>query len=449
VVREKDAAVSERGEPTVFLPSSGRAAAGGGGASPTPARPAPIAPPTAVDDDLPDAPPRRTRPRNAMVEAAAPLLALAASVQSGRVEIALPALHRKAAAAAERFDAALVAAGYDEETRRRARYAVFATVDDIAQNLPGRASDGAEWARRSMVVRGFRENIGGDRFWQLLKEMLGRPGEYLELIELYHACLAAGFQGRHRLGDRDGRLRETLRSAFAALPQVRALSETELVPAWRGTPTPRGRVGFWTPIVLFSSILLGLLLIMVLGLRLVLMQTGQPSMDALLAINPATPLRLSRAAVRPAEPVSAQQQRLRGFLADEIAQRLVVVEQDPSSLRVRTTVGTLFRSGSDELVPGRAALFERIAAATEREPGEVRIEGHADSDPVSSLTFPSNVALSRARAERVAAIFRTILSAPRRVSAEGFGAAQPVASNATDEGKAMNRRVEIVIPRSE
>jgi type VI secretion system protein ImpK len=384
-----------------------------------------------------------------MIEAAAPLLALAASVQSGRVEIELPAFHRKAAAAAERFDAALIAAGYDEETRRRARYAVFATVDDIAQNLPGRAQEGAEWARRSMVVRGFRENIGGDRFWQLLHEMLARPGEYAELIELYHACLAAGFQGRYRLGDRDGRLRATLRSAFGVLPQVRSLSETELVPAWRGTPTPRGRVGFWAPVMLYASVLLGLLLFVVLGLRLVLMQTGQPSMDALLAINPATPLRLSRAAVTPAEPSSLQQQRLQGFLADEIARGLVVVEQDPTSLRVRTTAGTLFRSGSDELAPGRAALFERIATATEREPGQVRIEGHADTDPVASLSFPSNVALSRARAERVASIFRTILSAPGRVTADGFGAAQPVASNSTNAGKAMNRRVEIVIPRSE
>ncbi|HEY0316190.1 MAG TPA: type IVB secretion system protein IcmH/DotU [Sphingomonas sp.] len=401
-----------------------------------------------TDDDLPAAPPR-ARPRNAMIEAAAPLLALAASVRSGRVEIDLPALHRKAAASATLFDATLGVSGYDEETRRRARYAVFATVDDIAQNLPGKASDGAEWARRSMVVRGFGENIGGDRFWQLLSEMLSRPTEYLELIELYHACLAAGFEGRHRMGDTGGRLRATLRSAYAVLPQIRSLSEIELVPAWRGTPTARGRVGFWAPIALFCSVMLGLLLLVVLVLRLVLIQTGQPSMQAMLGVSPGTPLRLSRAAVQAVPPASAQEQRVQGFLADEIARKLVVVEEDPNSLRVRTTVGALFRSGSDELAPGRATLFERVATAADREKGPIRIEGHADSDPVSSLTFPDNVALSRARAERVATIFRSRLADPSRVSAQGFGAAQPIASNATPEGKALNRRVEIVIPRSE
>jgi type VI secretion system protein ImpK len=385
-----------------------------------------------------------------MVEAAAPLLALIAAVRSGRLRIELPQLHQKATAAAARFDDALAGAGYDDETRRRARYAVYATVDDVAQNLPGKTADGAEWARRSMVVRGFGENIGGDRFWMLLQEMLARPAYHIELIELYHACLAAGFEGRHRVSeDGRGRLRQILTSAYAALPHVRALSDVELSPAWRGVPTPLSRVGFWSTIVLAASALLGVLLLIVLFLRLVLAGTGQPSMQTLRAINPEQPLRLSRSAAPPPIQTSAQQQRLQGFLADEIARKLVVVEEDPTSLRVRTTVGQLFKSGSDALEPGRRALFERIADAAEREKGGVRIEGHADSDPVATLSFSDNLALSTARAEAVARIFRSRLSDPSRVTAQGFGSTQPIASNATPEGKALNRRVEIVIPRSE
>jgi outer membrane protein OmpA-like peptidoglycan-associated protein len=49
----------------------------------------------------------------------------------------------------------------------------------------------------------------------------------------------------------------------------------------------------------------------------------------------------------------------------------------------------------------------------------------------------------------VASIFRRVLSDPSRVHAQGFGAARPVASNSTPDGKALNRRVEIVVPRSE
>jgi type VI secretion system protein ImpK len=433
-VREEGAAMIER---TVF--------------SPTPIQQAlarTAAAPAAADDDFPE-PPYATRPHNPLVEAAAPLLALIASVRAGRIDLDMPSLHRRASAAAQRFDAAIARGEYDAETRRRARYAVYATVDDIAQNLPGKAADGAEWARRSMIVRGFGENIGGDRFWALLREMLASPAQHPALIELYHACLAAGFEGRYRVArDERGQLAAIMTSAYAAIPGARGLSETELVPHWRGTPQARTRIGFWAPLGLAASVALGALLLVVLAFRLVLIQTGQPAMAALLALNPDQPLRLSRDAVPATAPAGAQQQRLQGFLAAEIAQKLVVVEQDANSVRVRTTVGTLFRSGSDQLAPGRQALFGRIADAVTNEKGGVRIEGHADSDPVSSLTFPDNVALSKARAEAVAAIFQAHLDDPSRVRAEGFGATKPIASNATDDGKARNRRVEIVIPRN-
>jgi type VI secretion system protein ImpK len=112
-------------------------------------------------------------------------------------------------------------------------------------------------------------------------------------------------------------------------------------------------------------------------------------------------------------------------------------------------IGQLFRSGSDVLEPGRQALFERIARAVAQEHGAIRIEGHADSDPVTSLAFPDNQALSDARAQAVATVFRGLLPDPKRVSSQGFGATRPIATNATAAGKALNRRVEIVVPRTE
>ena len=126
---------------------------------------------------------------------------------------------------------------------------------------------------------------------------------------------------------------------------------------------------------------------------------------------------------------SAQAGRLKQFLAPEISQGLVTVEEDGQTVRVRTTVGQLFSSASDQLEPGREALFRRIGEAVETEPGPVVIEGHADSDQVSSLAFPDNMALSSARADTVAAIIRSQLSDGSRVTAEGFGDSSPIASN--------------------
>ena len=400
------------------------------------------------DDDIPR-PANEPTWRNPMVVAAAPVLALAAGMRSGRVQMTLPQLHREASAAITAFDRAI--AGYPPEQRQRGKYALCGTVDDIAQNLPGHGGDTAEWARRSMVVQFFQENIGGDRFWQLLDDMLAKPSEYVDLIELYHACLAAGFEGRFRvMPDGRSRLQEIQTRAYAALQHTRTLSQTELSPHWKGEPAPLRKVGFWAPLALAGAAALVALLVIFILLRVVLMQTGQPSLAALRAVNPDSPLRLSRSAPPPpTPPAGAQLQSLQTFLAPEIAQHLVTVTQDAANLRVRTTVGQLFRSGSDQLEPGRQALFERIGAAVQTQPGPVRVEGFTDSDKVSSVSFPDNFALSKARADTVAAILKGKLTDAGRVTADGLGDGQPLASNDTAAGKAQNRRVEVLVPRSQ
>ena len=238
--------------------------------------PQPLSQAQLIDDDIPRpaAPPKV---RNVMMDLAAPVLALAASVRSGRAQVALPQLHAQATNLIANFERMMAQAGYPEEQKQRAKYALCATVDDIAQNLPGQAADGAEWARRSMTVHFFAENIGGDRFWQLVDDMLSRPAENRDLIELYHACLAAGFEGRFRvMGDGRRRLDDVMSRLYAALEHVRSLSQTELAPHWRGQPTPMNKVGFWGPIVLAAAVALGLLFLIYVILRLVLMQTSDP-----------------------------------------------------------------------------------------------------------------------------------------------------------------------------
>lgn len=244
------------------------------------------------------------------------------------------------------------------------------------------------------------------------------------------------------------RLHEIMTSLYSALGHVRTLSPTELSPHWRGEPTPPRRVGFWSILAVAGGAALGFLFVVYIILRLVLMEAGQPAMSALRAINPDEPLRLSRVAPPPPAATSGQLQTLETFLAPEIAQHLVVVEEDGSTVRVRTTVGQLFASGSDQLEASAKPLFDRIAAAVETQPGDVKVEGYTDSDRVKTLSFPDNIALSKARADAVAAIIKSKLSNPGRVSAEGYGDGNPIAPNSTPRGKSLNRRVEVVVPRT-
>ena len=399
------------------------------------------------DDDIP-VPSRPRDTRSPLVIEAGTVLALAASVRAGRARIALPDFHREAMEAVSAYDRA-IAALYPEETRMCARYALCATIDDIAQNLPGIGGDGAEWARRSLVVSFFRESIGGDRFWQLVDDLLARPGQNAELIELYADCLAAGFEGRFRvMPDGRARLQQILTSLYGALEHPRALSQTEIAPMWRGADAPLRKISPWSKVALAAAAALAILLGIYIVLRLLLMTAGSDSLKTTKALMPQENLRLSRVGAAPPPAAESEQLvRLRKFLEPEIRQNLVVVEEDGSTVRVRTTVGQLFQSGSDQLEGGRAELFERIGRAVEGEPGQVTVEGHSDSDQISGLAFPDNTALSQARAQAVAGILSSVLSNPGRISVEGFGDSRPIADNGSAEGKALNRRVEIVIPR--
>jgi type VI secretion system protein ImpK len=407
-----------------------------------------LAPSRLSEDDVP-LPNTPRKVRNIMLTEAGPALALAAGVKAGRVRTPMPQFHREASQGIANFDRA-IAPHYSEETRQRAKYAVCATIDDIAQNLPSIGTDGAEWARRSLVVMFFHENIGGDRFWQLVDDMLRVPHDNLDLIELYHACLAAGFEGRFRvMPDGRRRLHEIMSRLQSAMEHVRSLSMVEMSPRWRGLKAPLGRIGLWTYVAMAAAAAAGLLFLTYIVLRLILGQTGDAPHGQLTGLNPDDPLRLSReGGPAPAMADSAQASKLKKFLEPEIQQGLVTVEEDAQTVRVRTTVGQLFESGSDELESGREQLFQRIARAIEEEQGSVLVEGHADSDKLSNnLRFPDNMALSEARAETVAGIVRRVLSDANRVTSKGLGETRPIASNDTAEGKSLNRRVEIIVPR--
>lgn len=424
----------------------------GYGAMPTLSNEAPQAAPSLApsrlnDDDVPlPATPREVR--NVMLAEAGPVLALAAGMRSGRLRTPLPQFHRQATQAITSFERA-IAAHYSEETRQRAKYAVCATIDDVAQNLPGMGHDGAEWARRSMVVSFFRENIGGDRFWQLVDDMLRTPSDNRDIIELFHACLAAGFEGRFRvMPDGKRRLHEIMARLQGALEHVRSLSMLEMSPKWRGEKAPLGKVGLWTYVAIAAAAAAAVLLLVYIVLRLLLMSAGEAPAGKLSAAMPDDRLRLSRSggAVTPPGP-SAQAGALATFLKPEIDQKLVTVEEDASTVRVRTTVGQLFKSGSDQLDPGRDVLFQRIGKAIETQKGAVTIEGHTDSDKIASLAFPDNTALSQARADTVGKIIKATLSDGSRVITKGMGDGTPIASNDTADGKSKNRRVEVIVPR--
>lgn len=105
--------------------------------------------------------------------------------------------------------------------------------------------------------------------------------------------------------------------------------------------------------------------------------------------------------------------------------------------------GLYFDFGSATLRPESKAALPAIAEAIRATSGPLRLEGHTDAVGADA----ANQALSAARARSVRdALIARDASLAKRLQAEGFGETRPVASNATLEGRARNRRVELVLP---
>jgi len=137
-------------------------------------------------------------------------------------------------------------------------------------------------------------------------------------------------------------------------------------------------------------------------------------------------------------------------LSNQIAQHTVAIQMGRNGLIIRLREAGFFRSGSATPQPETLATLREVAASLSQTPYDLRIEGHTDNIPIRTDEFDSNWELSTARATRIARILLDQdTMPPDHVSAAGYAEFHPVASNATAEGRAENRRVDLVVmPRS-
>lgn len=115
-------------------------------------------------------------------------------------------------------------------------------------------------------------------------------------------------------------------------------------------------------------------------------------------------------------------------------------------LVIRVPDSLFFNSGEASIRPEFIPVLNALGKSLESIPNLIRIEGHTDSVPIQTAKFPSNWELSTARATTVV---RYLLSnfnfQPGKLSATGFAEFRPIAPNSTPEGRALNRRVDVVI----
>lgn len=148
------------------------------------------------------------------------------------------------------------------------------------------------------------------------------------------------------------------------------------------------------------------------------------------------------------ESFKALQQQLSENLKELINADLVKIRANQDWLEIDMRSGILFGSGSATLNPEAGKLLADIGAPLRSTENYIRVRGFTDNQPIATVMFPSNWHLSSARATEVVNTLQKVGIVPERLGIEGFGEYQPIADNASPEGRAKNRRVVIAVSRA-
>ena len=401
-----------------------------------------------------------------LMGAAAPLLQLLGRLRNTQRQPDPAELRLRALQAMRNFESSCRAANVPQEMLAPARYALCAAIDDVVMNTPwGRASS---WVQASLVSTLHREVISGEGFFYQLDALKREPARNLDILELMYVCLSLGYQGQYRV-DPQGqgpakldRLREDL---YTTIRQLRAAYDPALSPHWRGETAPYKAARAVVPVWVMAVVALACVAAAWLGFRGGLSNGAEAAYELARAMPPTGLPKLDRPpppppppapvvpVVRvappapPPPPLPPPVSSIRRFLQPEIERRLVQVDETPQAITVRIFSAGMFPLGSATVQRDLTPLLERIGQALNDEPGWVLVTGHTDNLPIRDLVFRSNLRLSQARAQAAAAVIARTLKDQERLRIEGRADEQPVAPNETEEGRAQNRRIDIIVQR--
>ena len=386
---------------------------------------------------------------NPLVNAATTLLVLVAQLRGTARNPDIAALRSRVVHELKQFDAEAREAGLSNETVLSARYTLCTVLDETVLSTPWGSE--SPWARQTLLSAFHKETWGGEKVFQILEHMLSAPARNIDYLELMYICLALGFEGKYRVLEHGRRqLEQVHENLFRAIRSQRPEFERELSPHWQGVVDKRSALVRYVPLWVVAALAAALLASLYVGFLFMLSDASDPVFSRLQKIGRGDPPLAQIAIAQPAEPPPPPPPKertvsLREFLAPEVQQGLVDVTESDGRTTVVIRGDGLFGSGSVEVKSDILPLMARIAEALQEVPGRVLITGHTDSVPIRTVRFPSNWHLSQARAEAVAKVIAGDGVDPSRLTAEGRADTEPMAPNDTSEGRARNRRVEVIL----
>jgi type VI secretion system protein ImpK len=403
------------------------------------------------------APLKRSRAHpNPLVNAFSPLLEFAPELESALPPENPEALRTRLLDELVRARDAVVAAGSSLERADRAAWVVAALLDDLALNTPwGGAS---AWPRQPLVVMLRGDVDAGTQFFARLEELERHPNRDRDLLELQYHCMALGFRGKYRVPGRSGdRSLNAVRVAAARFLRDSDAEGAPLSPNWRGVIASDEPARFTIPIwvMALGAAVLATAIHVALSMGL---SSRAVELSALVrALPPADRAQIQRASPKVEAP---QLETVEFALLPEFqsaapaALRSVLKGNESISLVKLVIQGSnpeVFQSSRAQLTEGFEPLIGSIARVildNQELIGNITVVGHTDSIPLQrSNPLSTNQRLSEARATTIADILVQNGVPQDRVRSEGRAATDPVADDSTREGRALNRRVEVLIEK--
>lgn len=378
---------------------------------------------------------------NPLVRAATPLLLLGVELRHSANPPDIARLREQTVAQIRRFESRAQAAGVPAQTVTAARYVLCTMLDEAVLNAPWGEQSG--WAQKTLLVTFHGETYGGAKFFQILDRLVGDVPRHIDLVELMYFCLMLGFAGRYQIeaGGR-AKLADIQEDLYRRIRAQRAAPAAALSPHWRGIEDRRNPViryvPFWVIAAAAACLLLGVFLFLFSRLN-----SASAPISALSAQVGLENVVLPDHATRPPPPAH---KTLRQLLAPQAAAgKLEIIEQDNGRELVRLSATGMFDSGGVDVSDSVLPTLHAITAALNQVPGRVIVVGNTDDQPIRSLKFKDNFALSAARAQSVQAILEQGLNDPSRLESSGAGASQPIALPPdVPANRARNRRVDLI-----
>lgn len=374
---------------------------------------------------------------NPLIEAAKPVLILANSMQQTTSQLSTDSLINKFSLLINNFEENAEKNGAKYDAIQAAKYCLCTFVDELAVRA-GWADE--TWSKNSLLVSFYDETWGGERFFEIIQNLKQDSDTNIDLLEFMYLCLQFGYKGKYQvLNNGELEIDKIKRDLLALIHSKRPDQTANL---FKHNPIITNNIQRKRRLAIPLWVV-GVLGAVALGVGYFTMQwsLGDKFNTASTKVNS-----LKLPSVITKQQDTQKTVRLRPLLENEIARKLVSVEDFQDRSTVTILGDGLFESGSAQIQDQYYPVLAAVSQALDSVEGQIIVTGYTDNQPIQSLNFPSNWHLSQARADAVKEILLNyVKNGGTRIRSEGRGSTDPVAPNDTLENRAKNRRVEITL----